>query len=275
MWKFLTRSGPGQRLRWRIASLRGDRKNYNYTQFHRVPTQMSLLAGPLLEALHGEGWRPPLRIANAACSTGAEPYTIASTLSALRPDLDFSILAFDVHEESLAKARRGRYSESEVRDHKLVTDEFVERTFDAAGDELVVKDGLRGRIEFARADITDPTLSERLGRFDVVLCQNLLFNFAPRIARRMFSGAASLVAAPGALFIDGVDLPLRSRLTRRAGLAPYTERLRDAHEEARVVRASGWPWHYWGLEPFDADRRDRDRRYATIFLNGFDETSRP
>lgn len=272
MRKILTQSRLGQRLRWRIASHTDERGNYNYTQFHRVPSQMALLAGPLIEALGDEGWRSPLRIANAACSIGAEPYTVASTLTARRPDLDFSILALDLDEGSLAKARRGRYLESEVRDHRLVTDDFISGTFDVAGDELVIKDNLRERVRFMQADITDTTLADRLGQFDVVLCQNLLFNFKPKIARRMFAGAVSLVASPGVLFLDGVDLPLRSRLTRRAGLTPYTEQLREVHEEARVVRGCGWPWHYWGLEPFDADRRDRDRRYATVFLNGFGAT---
>jgi hypothetical protein len=29
-----------------------------------------------------------------------------------------------------------------------------------------------------------------------------------------------------------------------------------------------WPWHYWGLEPFNKNRRDLKFRYASVFQLG-------
>jgi hypothetical protein len=69
-----------------------------------------------------------------------------------------------------------------------------------------------------------------------------------------------------ALFVDGMDLGLRRKLTRIHGLEPLDYRIEEIHNEARRERGTAWPYEYWGLEPFSKSKRDWKRRYATIFL---------
>jgi hypothetical protein len=43
--------------------------------------------------------------------------------------------------------------------------------------------------------------------------------------------------------------------------------MKDIHEGDPSLR-SGWPFEYWGLEPFDDDRPDWKIRYASVFQIG-------
>ena len=46
-----------------------------------------------------------------------------------------------------------------------------------------------------------------------------------------------------------------------------TELISEIHEGDPSLRKD-WPFHYWGLEPFDRRRSDRDIRYASVFRLG-------
>lgn len=263
----VVRSDAYKAARHRVLLPFFERGNKNFTQFLRLPTQYEALAGPVSDFLGGEGCRSPLRVLDVGCSTGSEPYGVASMLAARRPEVAFEILAIDIVPEVVERARSRRYTRGEVH-ARPVPSEFVERTFLAAGDGYVVRPEIADRVAFRVHDVTDPDLPSRLGTFDVVLAQNVLINLPPREARAMFRAIARFLAPRSALFVDGADLGLRAAMTRRLGLEPLDFRVREIHEEARFVRGAGWPWHYWGLEPFRDRAHDPLRRYATIFLRG-------
>jgi hypothetical protein len=75
-----------------------------------------------------------------------------------------------------------------------------------------------------------------------------------------------LLNSPSAVFLDGMDIDLRQKWTRIDKLLPLNFRVEEIHKEARRARAVGWPYKYWGLEPFRAFRGDWRRRYSTIYL---------
>lgn len=140
------------------------------------------------------------------------------------------------------------------------------RTFDRHGDHLVVKRDVAARVSFHRADATDPAFRAVTPTADVVFAQNIMCNLRRPLARKVFETAVALMKPRAALFVDGMDVDMRARLTRRHGLRPCTVDLERIHEDARRVRGDRYPWFAAGLEPLDGARRDRDFRYATIFL---------
>jgi hypothetical protein len=111
-------------------------------------------------------------------------------------------------------------------------------------------------------------LKRNIGVADIVFAQNFLFHLKPSMSAKAFNNIATLLDRRAAFFIDGMDIGLRSRLTRKNNLVPLEYRIEEIHNEARRVRASGWPYQYWGLEPFTSTRKDWQRRYSTIFLRG-------
>lgn len=264
--KVFARSRRGQALRHRWALHFEDRQGFTFTQFSRSPGQIDALCGPVLDFIGAIPRTKPLRLLVLGCSSGAEPYTVASELLRRHPGLDFTIDAFDISGDVLATARRAAYPAAWVEGHTLITPEFVARTFDRDGDTLTVKQRVAERVSFAGADVTSRSFRTRTPSADVVFAQNLMCNARRPVAREILRTAIALLKPRAALFVDGADLDIRARLTRRGGLRPLTVDLERIHGDARRVRGDRYPWFAAGLEPFDASRRDRDRRYATIFL---------
>ena len=260
----LAHSTYGQALRHRLAQHLEDRRSHTFTQFYRAPGQLDALCGPVLDFLVA-GARQ-IRIVALGCSTGAEAYSLASELLARRPGLDFRIDAFDISADVLVAARSATYQAKWVRQNPLITPDFITRTFVCSGDEWKVRDRIAERVRFQQADVVDATIRSRAQCADIVLACNVMCNLRRPAARRLFQNAVALLQSPGALFVDGMDLDMRVRLAHRHRLVPLTFEMRRIHEEARLVRGDHYPWFAAGLEPFSAHRRDREFRYATIFL---------
>src|SRR5579872_3419262 len=103
------------------------RQNMLCTRFCRSPAQLRVLSGPILEFV-GNGCDADLRILLFGCSSGEEPFSIASTLRASRPGLRFRIEAFDIELAPLAQARSARYAADDLSLGGLSPD-FKNRTF--------------------------------------------------------------------------------------------------------------------------------------------------
>lgn len=258
-------SPTGQAWRHWLAMHFERRRHYTFTQFSRLPTQLDALTGPVLDFL---GARETLRIIVMGCSTGAEPYTISSILEQRRPDLMLEIEAFDIDREPLEIARRGTYEAETVFANPLVTESFAATTFDRDGERMTVKPDIAARVSFHLKDAAELRLRADLAPADIVFAQNLMCNLRRPLAARVFDNAVALMKPRAALFVDGMDVDMRQRRSRRFGLVPLDYEIEQIHREAATVRGERYPWEAAGLEPFSDSRRDWKRRYATIFLNG-------
>lgn len=246
---------------------RGPRENSHFTGFLRLPTQFAALKGPVLDFFGSRESDDPLRIVSVGCSNGAEAVTAASVLWNHDPGLSFMVLGCDLEPHVVERARTGVYDEqADVFFNKRLTSEFVAQTFDISGASYRVKSAIRDRLRFEVADVLDSAALEKLGPADIIFAQNFLFHLEPRLSERAFENICAIARQRSALFLDGTDIPLRNKLTRRFGFRPLDYQIESIHEEARLTRAAGWPYHYWGLEPFMTTRRDWCRRYSTIFL---------
>lgn len=145
---------------------------------------------------------------SAGCSTGEEPYTIAMALldRGLRP----RILATDVNREVLRRATRARYARAALGP---VPARWRERYFVDAGPDLVELDaGVRCHVSFARHNLaSDPTPPAGWGRFDLIVCRNVLIYFDPleavAVARRLDEARRST----GQLVVGAVEQAMVSQ----------------------------------------------------------------
>ena len=92
----------------------------NETRFYREPRQFEFLAQRVFPRWHADaqrGLRPRrVRIWSAGCSSGEEPYTVAMLLARAFPaeeGWDLQLLATDISNRVLEKARKGIYPISE------------------------------------------------------------------------------------------------------------------------------------------------------------------
>lgn len=248
--------------------LRSSRRtqSHTYTSFYRSPRQAKALTSHVVPFIGGGTLPRALSINIVACSTGAEAYTVASELMAAFPDLDFSIHASDLHEETVARAKAARYTSVEVFLDDDIPDEFLDRTFDRAGEYLIVKPEIREKVSFTHADLLDPSLATQFEPADIVFAQNVFFHLEPADAVTAFDNALGLLKDRSALFIDGMELDMKELLTVKEGLVPLAYKCREIYSYARAHAPAKWWRYYYGAEPYPMFPRGRQRRYSTIFL---------
>ena len=221
-------------------------QGHTYTSFRRVPAQLDAFAGPVLDfLLAGRSTAAPLVINLFAGSNGAEAYTLASVLLQVRPGLAFHIHSSDLHAEMVAKGRGGRYTRDEVLHSESITSKFSAATFDAEGQDFVVKPQVRAHVSFAQADLLDPGLDSHYGAADVVVVRNVMFHLDPQKERFAFGNVGRFLGPRAALLVDGVDLDLKVELTRAAGLVPLAYRYQEIYDYGRRHVALAW-WRSGG-----------------------------
>src|SRR5690606_30745294 len=86
-----------------------DRMTINVTEFYRNRSRWEALENKILPRLLKEN--RSLKIWSSASSTGEEPYTISMILSRFMSMPQISILATDIDEGALERARHGIYAE--------------------------------------------------------------------------------------------------------------------------------------------------------------------
>lgn len=157
-----------------------------------------------------------VRIWCAGVSTGQEAYSLvmlAEEYAARFPKLKLGVIATDLSERSLEKARAGIYTQFEVQ--RGLPIRFLLRHFEKLDENWKVSPRLAGSVRWARLNLMDDFT--RIGRFDVVLCRNVLsyFDVAPR--RQVLENLAAVTADDGYLALgqgESADLPGAFELAR-------------------------------------------------------------
>lgn len=172
----------------------------NETSWFRDVQPFQALSEHIVPQLLGQsGFLPTLRVWSAACSTGQEPYSIAMTLKeCLPPGRQAQIVATDLSNEVLDRARAGTYSQLEVN-RGLAAKQLVEH-FTRQGANWQISSDLRSMVKFSKHNLLDaPPVG---GPFDIIFIRNVLiyfeFDVKQDILRRLRS-----VLRPGGFLVLG------------------------------------------------------------------------
>jgi chemotaxis protein methyltransferase CheR len=126
-----------------------------------------------------------LRVWSAGCSTGEEPYTLAMLLLeesiGLLKGWTFEILATDLNDRSLAKAKQGLYADYAVRN---TSPYFLQKYFRPEGDQFAVLDSVKSRVSFNRVNLLDDSRMLFMKGVDIIFCCNVLIYFDGTSKRR-------------------------------------------------------------------------------------------
>jgi len=136
--------------------------------------------------------------------------------------------------------------------------------FDWQGEQGRVKPWLRDGITWEVGDANDPELPVAMGAHDLVVANNFLCHLDAQNAERCLRNLVRLVGPGGFLFVTGVDLDVRTKVALDLRWEPVSELRTEAHYGDPLVCAD-WPFHWWGLEPFDETRPEWETRYASVF----------
>jgi len=188
----------------------------NKTEFFREPAHFDFLVQKGLPALAAKGKRE-IKIWSSACSTGAEPYTIAMVMDefcAQQRGVDYSILCTDICTEVLEQAIAGRFSEQMIEPVSAARrKQYVMRARDASRNEVRIKPHLRAKLAFARLNLMDEAYPVETG-LDIIFCRNILIYFDKPTQSKVLSRLCSHLAPGGYLLLGhsesivGIDLPV-------------------------------------------------------------------
>ena len=170
------------------------------SRFYRDKAVFAALAQevlPLLVPAVRERGDSALRIWSAGCGSGEEPYTLAVLwaieLQSRFPEITMDIVATDADLRMIWRALDARYEFSSLKDLPV---SWRNQVFTPEDDTFCVKPEYKREIKFLEQDIRQ---EQPRGRFDLVLCRNLVFTYYDnalqlqlfrRIVGAMHGGAA-------------------------------------------------------------------------------------
>jgi chemotaxis protein methyltransferase CheR len=173
--------------------------------FFRDAAPFEQLAGVVLPALiAARNTTRSLRIWCAACSSGQEAYSVAIVLQEMAHRLAgwrVEILATDMSEPILQKAKSGIYSEFEAG--RGLSPERRRTWFTPHPFGWQVSPTLQQMIQFRAHNLLQGTAG--LGVFDVIFCRNVLIYLDVDRKRQILDELGQALAADGRLFLGSAE----------------------------------------------------------------------
>jgi len=184
-------TGKPENLSWFM-----DKLAINVSELFRNPEKWEELRTKVIPGLLRPG--KGLRCWSAGCSYGAEATTLGMLLDRHFPG-PHRILGTDIDDAALAQAKRGEFSESDVRgvpkeyrDAYLVSDGHGWKSLPAA----------RKHLEFRKQNL----LADKFDSdFDLILCRNVVIYFTEEAKSALYRKFFDALRPGGVLFVGGTE----------------------------------------------------------------------
>lgn len=170
----------------------------NVSEFYRNLSQWEVLEKEIIPNLL-KGGKRNLKVWSSACSTGEEPYSLVMILSNFFPLKDIRVLATDIDEEAMNKAKQGLYSEKSL---KNIPREFKEKYFEKIKGSFKISDEIKQCVEFKKMDLLkDPFPSN----IDLITCRNVMIYFTEDAKELLYSKFYKSMSDEGVLFVGSTE----------------------------------------------------------------------
>jgi chemotaxis protein methyltransferase CheR len=174
-----------------------DRMTINVSEFYRNGKRWDILDRTIFPKLLEKN--KSLKIWSAACSTGEEPYSIAMVLSKHVPLERISILATDLDENAIQRAKLGIYPDRSVAE---VPKDMLTKYFIKDGNSYKVKDEIKRTVTFKKHNLlNDPYGSN----FDLIVCRNVMIYFTEEAKEIIYSNFSKSLRKDGILFVGSTE----------------------------------------------------------------------
>lgn len=200
-------------VRQKIASygdyfkiLSGNREEYvkfldyltiNVSEFFRDPKMFQVLEGKVLPELLASNNR--LNIWSAACSIGAEPYSVAMILNELTPTRTHRIDATDLDQGIISKAKAGVYPADLV---KNVSPQRLSKYFTKQNDKYIISEQIKNKVTYKQHDLLSSVYPTG---YDLILCRNVTIYFTREAQEKVNRQFSQALKPGGYLFIGGSE----------------------------------------------------------------------
>jgi chemotaxis protein methyltransferase CheR len=192
----------------------------NHTFFMREADHFYYFRDHVLPFLRDSVGNHDLRIWSAGCSTGEEPYTLSMIINDFWGKnvclWDTQLLATDISERVLQKARAGRYSAQQIAHLPFHWKHDYFKSVDAQVYEM--KPEIKASVIFRKFNLMLRPFPFKQP-FHVIFCRNVMIYFSDEVKHALIQQFYDHTAPGGFLFIGHSEALIRSR-TRYRYVAP-------------------------------------------------------
>ncbi|MBM7701722.1 CheR family methyltransferase [Metabacillus iocasae] len=174
-----------------------DRMTINVSEFYRNAKRWEVLEKRILPDLTHNKKR--LKVWSAACSTGEEPYTLAMILSSFYPLSQIEILATDLDENVIEKAKIGLYVERALQE---VPASIKEKYFTKQGMFYKVNDQIQKTVTFKKHNLLANPFEQN---FDLIVCRNVLIYFTEEAKNLLYQKFSDSLQPGGVFFVGSTE----------------------------------------------------------------------
>lgn len=140
-----------------------------------------------------------ISIWSAACSIGAEPYSLAMIMKRNNLPLKQAILATDIDDTILNRAKQGIFRENEVKNLSLIDRDkyFVEKD-----NQFVLDSTIKKMVHFKKHDLILDTYEKN---FHVIVCRNVTIYFKNDAKEAIYRRMSESLVTGGLLFTGATE----------------------------------------------------------------------
>ena len=176
----------------------------NVSEFYRNPEQWKFLTEKVFPELVKD-FGQTLKIWSAACSTGDEPYSLVMALSDFVPLNRIQIMATDINDLVIEKAKIGLYSEKSIAS---VPEDKKKEFFTKNGNYYQISDKVKKCVTFKQHNLLKDPYPTGM---HLIVCRNVLIYFTEEAKDEVFEKYYRSLADNGILFIGSTEQILRYR----------------------------------------------------------------
>ena len=169
----------------------------NVSEFYRNPDQWKVVEGEILPELLKK--KKSLKIWSAACSTGEEPYSMVMLLSKFMPLNKIKIIATDIDQEAINRAKNGVYQEKSL---KNLPKSFIDDYFIGKDGIYQIKDEIKQRVEFKKHNLLKDKYFDGC---DLIVCRNVLIYFTEEAKSEIYKNFSKSLNDEGYLFVGSTE----------------------------------------------------------------------
>ena len=174
-----------------------DRMTINVSEFYRNGKRWEVLQNKIFPKLLQNNKR--LKIWSAACSTGEEPYSLAMVLSNHVSLSQISILATDLDENVIQKAKLGLYPERSLAE---VPKDIQAKYFKFEGGFYTVSEDIKKTVNFKKHNLLKDNYESN---FDLIVCRNVMIYFTEEAKDQIYANFSKSLRPGGILFVGSTE----------------------------------------------------------------------
>lgn len=140
-----------------------------------------------------------IKIWSAACSTGAEPYSLAMILDRNKVR-NTNIIATDIDDNILARAKQGKYTKTELTN--IAQADLIKYFSEIDTDKYVVKDEIKKFVSFEKQDLLGSRYPKDV---QVIVCRNVTIYFKLEARDEVYRKFSESLSKGGLLFTGATE----------------------------------------------------------------------